>query len=301
MMQFVYGLFSGLAWLISKMPDRGLYALAGFFAFVMQHLVRYRREIIRDNLKKCFPEFTDIEIKEIANVYYKHMAVLVIEVMKTPGLKADEIKSRFYFKNPEVLHDLEKSGKSVIILTGHLGNWEWLGPGFYLNFPDFSSYAVVKPISDPFFHQYMSNLRMLHNKNTLIPFKQTLRYMIKNQDKHTLTLFAADQTPHRSEIKFKTQFLNQITPFFTGFEKIAKMLDQAVVFTNLYRTKRGYYEVEFHLITDDPKSSGELEITHEFVRLLEKSIRQRPYNWLWSHRRWKYALKEDRTENINTV
>ncbi len=300
-MRIVYSLFAGLAWLVSKMPDGVLYGLSDFFCFVMKHLVRYRKAIIYDNLKRSFPEFSDKDIKKLTHTYYKHMADLVLEVMKTPGLPAAEIKSRFHFKNPELLHKIHKSGKSLIVLTGHLGNWEWLGPGFLLNFPQFSSYAVVKPISDPFFHQYMSNLRMLHKKNVLIPFKQTLRYMYKNMDEHTLTVFAADQTPHRSEIKFNTQFLNQTTPFFTGFEKIAKMLDQAVVFTNLYRTKRGHYEVEFHLITDDPKASAEFEISHAFIRLLEKSIRERPYNWLWSHRRWKYAPNEVRTENKNTA
>ncbi|HHN47494.1 MAG TPA: lipid A biosynthesis acyltransferase [Bacteroidales bacterium] len=300
-MRIVYGLFAGFAWLVSKMPDGVLYGLSDFFCFVIKHLLRYRKAIIYGNLKRSFPEFSDKDIKKLIHAYYKHMADLVLEVIKTPGLPAAEIKSRFHFKNPEVLHKIDKSGKSVILLTGHLGNWEWLGPGLQLNFPEFSGHAVVKPLSNKYFDTYINDLRRLHKKDSIIPFKQTLRYMIKNKHKRTLTLFAADQTPHRSEISFNMPFLNQTTPFFTGFEKIAKMLDQAVVFINLYRTKRGHYEVEFHLITDDPNASGEFEITHEFVRLLEKSIRERPYNWLWSHRRWKYAPKEVHLENKNTA
>lgn len=298
-MRIVFWLFSGFAWLVSKMPAKVLYALSAFFYFVLNNIIGYRKKVIYENLRKSFPEHSEREISTIIRKYYQHLADLVLEVIKTPGLSAGEIRSRFHFVNPEVLHNIKKSGKSVIILTGHLGNWEWLGPGFQLNFTDFSGFAVIKPLSNPYFEEYLSNLRTIHKPDGLIPFKQTLRYMIKNKDQLTLTIFAADQTPHRSRINFTTPFLNRETPFFTGFEKIAKILDQVVVFSDVYRIKRGHYEVEFHLLTDQPKATADGEITLEYVRLLEQAIRKRPYNWLWSHRRWKYAPKDNHKEKTS--
>jgi Kdo2-lipid IVA lauroyltransferase/acyltransferase len=292
-MRILYWLFSGFAWLVSILPGFLLYALSGFACFFLNNVIAYRKHIIKDNLRNSFPEYSEKEISAITRTYYHHLADLVIEVIKTPGLSANEIKSRFTFLNPEVLHNINKKGKSLILLTAHLGNWEWLGPGIQLNFPEYSGYAVIKPLSNPYFNKYINDLRRIHANDSIIPFKQTLRYMVKNKDKLTLTLFAADQTPHKSEISFHAFFLNRHTPYFTGFEKIAKMLDQAVVFANVYRTRRGHYEVEFHLISECPNETAEFEITLEYVRLLEKSIRERPYNWLWSHRRWKYAPKPD--------
>ncbi|MBE0662935.1 MAG: lysophospholipid acyltransferase family protein [Bacteroidales bacterium] len=292
-MRILYWLFSGFAWLVSILPGFLLYTLSGFACFVLNNVVAYRKQIIKDNLRKSFPEYSEREISAITRTYYQHLADLVIEVIKTPGLSADQIKSRFTFLNPEVLHNIKEKGKSVILLTAHLGNWEWLGPGIQLNFPEYTGFAVIKPLSNPFFDKYINDLRRLHTNDSIIPFKQTLRYMIRNKDKLTLTLFAADQTPHKSEIGFQTYFLNRQTPYFTGFEKIAKMLDQAVVFANVYRTRRGHYEVEFQLISERPAETGEYEITLKYVRLLEKAIRERPYNWLWSHRRWKYAPKPE--------
>lgn len=296
-MRIGYWFFSGFAWLVTLMPASLLYAFSGFAFLLLNHVFRYRKKIIRQNLKDSFPEMSDKEITDTANKYYEHLADLVIEVIKTPGLSGSQIKDRFHFKNPEILTTLYSQRKSLIVLTAHLGNWEWLGPGLQLNFPDYSGFAVVKPLSNPYFDKYINDLRRLHKKDSIIPYKQTLRYMINNKDKLTLTLFAADQTPHRSEINFYAQFLNRQTPYFTGFEKIAKMLDQPVVFTNVYRTKRGHYEVEFHLITENPKETSGHEITMEYVRLLEKVIRERPYNWLWSHRRWKYSPKVAKHEN----
>lgn len=295
-MRILYWLFSGFAWLVSILPGFLLYTLSRFAYFVLNYVIAYRKKIVKDNLRNSFPGFSEKKISVITRTYYQHLADLVIEVIKTPGLSANEIKKRFHFKNPEILTALRSQGKSLIILTAHLGNWEWLGPGLQLNFPEYSGFAVVKPLSNPYFDKYINDLRRLHTNDSIIPFKQTLRYMIKNKDKLTLTLFAADQTPHRSEISFHAYFLNRQTPYFTGFEKIAKMLDQAVVFTNVYRTRRGHYEVEFHLITERPKETAEFEITLEYVRLLEKAIRKRPYNWLWSHRRWKYAPVSDHKE-----
>jgi Kdo2-lipid IVA lauroyltransferase/acyltransferase len=296
-MRVLYWLFSAFAWFVSILPGFMLYALSAFAYFILNYVAGYRKAIIRENLRNSFPELPENEIAMVTRQYYQHLADLIIEVLKTPGLSAKQIKSRFRFVNPEVLEEIKAQGKSVIILTAHLGNWEWLGPGLQLNFSEFSGYAVVKPLSNKYFDKYVNDLRRLHKKDSIIPFKQTLRYMIKNKDQSTLTLIAADQTPHRSEITFNANFLNRQTPYFTGFERIAKMLDQAVVFTNVYRTKRGHYEVEFHLISDNPNDTAEFEITLEYIRLLEEAIRQRPYNWLWSHRRWKYAPKTEQQKN----
>ncbi len=293
-MRLLFILFQGLAWIISKMPDGCLYALSSFTSFILRHIVRYRTEIVKDNLKKSFPEFDKKNINSIANQYYKHLGDLIVEVLKIPGLSANQIKNRFSFKNQELLENFAKEGRSIMVLIAHMGNWEWLGPGLQLNFPDFEGSAVVKPLSNPYFNKYINDLRMLHKKDSVIPFKQTLRIMLKNKEKLTLTLLAADQTPHKSEIVFNTPFLNRLTPFFTGFEKIAKMLDQPVVFANVYRTTRGHYEVDFELITDEPKNIAEQEITLAYVSMLEKAIKSRPYNWLWSHRRWKYAPTEEK-------
>jgi Kdo2-lipid IVA lauroyltransferase/acyltransferase len=290
-MQILYFLFRGLAWLVSKLPPFLLYGLSGLLYFLLRHVFGYRRKVIYDNLKKSFPEFSEKEINQIIKTYYRHISDIIIEVIHTPGLSANELKSRYTFKNPEVLEQLVKKNLSITMLTGHLGNWEWMGPGLILNFPKLSFFAVVKPLSDKFFEDYMTHLRQLHKSDCLFPFKQTLRYMIRNKDLLTITLFAADQTPHRSEINFTAPFLNRETPFFTGFERIAKMLNQAVVFVDVYRISRGHYEAEFHLISDKSSETLELEITHTYIRLLEQAIRRRPYNWLWSHRRWKYAPK----------
>ena len=87
-------------------------------------------------------------------------------------------------------------------------------------------------------------------------------------------------------------FLNQETPVFPGPEKVASRLKQAVVFMDIQKTRRGYYEVEFTKLFDDASQTSEYEVTKIHVKFLEEIIRKRPELWLWSHKRWKHTRPE---------
>ena len=74
---------------------------------------------------------------------------------------------------------------------------------------------------------------------------------------------------------------------YIGTEKLAKRYDSAVVYSEIRRVKRGYYELDATLITENAAETSEMEITEKYVQLLEQTIRRNPQYWLWSHRRWK--------------
>jgi KDO2-lipid IV(A) lauroyltransferase len=83
-------------------------------------------------------------------------------------------------------------------------------------------------------------------------------------------------------------FLNQETPVFPGPEKVASQLKQAVVFMDIQKIRRGYYEVEFTKLFDDASKTEKFEVTKAHTKFLEDIIRKRPELWLWSHKRWKH-------------
>jgi len=120
--------------------------------------------------------------------------------------------------------------------------------------------------------------------------QDTLRSMLsyRNQNIFTITAFIGDQTPNKRNIHYWTNFLNQDTPILQGTERIAKKMDQAVVYVYMRKIKRGYYEVEFIPLFDKPKQTNEFEITEKHTRVLEEIIKSEPAYWLWSHKRWKH-------------
>ena len=112
--------------------------------------------------------------------------------------------------------------------------------------------------------------------------------MVANRKNLTATAFIADQTANIPENAYWTTFLHQDTAVFVGPEKLAVKFDYPVVFMNVQRPKRGYYEVIPELLYDKPKETAENEISEVFTKKLEKQIIRDPSIWLWSHKRWKH-------------
>jgi KDO2-lipid IV(A) lauroyltransferase len=101
----------------------------------------------------------------------------------------------------------------------------------------------------------------------------------------------ADQSPGSPSNAFWVNFFNKPTPFVTGPEKAARERSLPVVFANFYKIKRGVYTFDVEVFTENAANSKEGELTLAYVKYVEDCIRQRPDNYLWSHRRWKHAYK----------
>jgi KDO2-lipid IV(A) lauroyltransferase len=119
--------------------------------------------------------------------------------------------------------------------------------------------------------------------------EETYPFMLNNPAKSPLYVFMADQSPHKGKIKYRTDFLNQSTPVHLGVENLSKKCDLGVVFIDIQRVKRGHYEVSAKLLFEDVQATEPYEVTNAHVKALEDVIRKTPENWLWSHKRWKYA------------
>jgi KDO2-lipid IV(A) lauroyltransferase len=80
-------------------------------------------------------------------------------------------------------------------------------------------------------------------------------------------------------------------PVLTGTEKATKHFGYEALFVSVKRVKRGYYECEFVPLHDDPKSLPDFELTDLYFRHLEKTIQRHPELYLWTHNRFKYAIR----------
>lgn len=285
----IFWIFRILTGMAARLPFTVLYFISGIIRFILQYVIRYRRKIIIGNLTRSFPEKSEKEIRAITGKYYRNLSQIMVEVIKLERIKPEKLKSRFSFSGLDHMTDAFSKNRSVILAIGHCGNWEWMGTVLGQVLPE-KGYAIVKPLSDQHFNGYMESLRHRINPNSTIPFQHTLRAMLKHSKEFvSFNVFAADQTPTKSDINYWSTFFHQDTPFFTGVEKLAKSLDFSVVFMDIKRTGKGFYHGDIHPVTHDPKQTAEHEITENYIRLLERAIRSQPDNWLWSHRRWKFS------------
>ena len=284
---FLYYLSLPLIFLISLSPFWLLYSISDLIYFLLFYVTGYRKKVVYKNLVNSFPEKTDKEIDQLQKKFYKYLCDLMLETLKTLTWNEETVRRRVKMHGLSLMNGLFEEKKNVILVMGHLGNWEWAGPGFSLNYKH-QLYVVYQPLSNKYFEKLFAGSRTKFSTK-IIPRKETLRKMIVNKTIVNATALIADQAPTPVKSAIWIDFLNQRTAVFNGPEKIAKKLDTAVVYMDVKRVKRGFYEITPTLLCDKPKETADLEITMAFNRILEKGIISQPETWLWSHRRWKHT------------
>ena len=280
-------LFYGILYLISLLPLRILYVFSDVLYFALNYLIGYRRKVIYNNLKNSFPEKSEKEIKKIQKKFYKNFADYLVETLKSFSITQKELDKRHTYSNFEVFDEIKSENKDVIMMAGHVFNWEWY-IGLSKILPPENTMAVYHRIRNQFWNDRVNGIRAKYG-TTPLDMKNTARYMLgtKSNGDHAY-LFVADQSPKKSAIHHSIKFLNQDTPVFIGFDKIAIRKSMAVVYCKTVKVKRGYYHTTFERITPDGKQFEPLEVVDKFFEKLEKTIIENPDNWLWSHKRWKW-------------
>lgn len=282
----------GFVWCFSLLPLRVLYLFADILYYLFYYIIRYRRKVVRMNLRNAFPEKDEAEVARIERKYYRHMGDLFVEMYRMWHMSEKEMKKRCAFKNSEVVHKYFEQGKSVIGVLGHYGNWEWMSSYSLWMDSDIVFYALYKPLHNKLLDTMMLRIRSRFRAK-LIAKDDILRQIVKDKRDGQLFLagFIGDQTPNTSNLNFWMDFLNQDTPVLIGTEKIARKFDLPVISLHMRCVKRGYYEVSFVDLCAEPKKLEPGELTRMHTRMLEQAIREVPELWLWSHKRWKHSRK----------
>ncbi|MEP7127475.1 MAG: lysophospholipid acyltransferase family protein [Chitinophagales bacterium] len=274
-------------YLISILPQWLLYGLSDLVCFFIYDVAGYRKKVVSENLEKSFPEKTAAERKVIMRNFYHYLCDLFLETFKTLTMSRSFALKHCTFDEQamKLFNEYHKAKKSIIIVMGHFGNWEWAGNAFSLQCRQ-QLFVIYHPLVNPYYNKLIIDMRMRFGTK-LIAMHDTFREMVRTRDQISSTAFIADQTPS-PEKAYWTTFLNQDTPVFWGTEAIARKLNYPVVYASVHREKRGYYKIFAETIFETPATTTEGEISEAHTRKLESEIQLQPEIWLWSHRRWKH-------------
>lgn len=277
--------------MFSMLPLPVLYIFSDLIFVVLFYGIQYRKKIIIGNLERAFPDKDEQEIKRIARAFYRHFCDLIVETLKFKTIGKKEIKKRLQVKNEQLLNAYFEQNRSVILYMGHYGNWEWL-PALPLRIRH-KMVTFYKPLSNRYFDDLIKKVRQrfgmvaVESKNA---YKALVNYA--NHDIYTLTVIIGDQSPKQDSSKHWLEFLHQQTAFLIGADRIAKKTNQVLIFPKMKKIKRGYYEVEFVVIEENPAEADSGQMIELYAKQLEMAISNDPSLWLWSHRRWKLNKDE---------
>ncbi len=291
-MKFVYHILFFLLYLLSLLPMRLLYLLSDGLFFPLFHVVKYRRKVVEKQLDECFPEKSMQERRAIERQFYHFFCDYLVEVIKLFSISKEEMMRRMKFFGIEQVREELKDKKFCFLYLGHYCNWEYIASLSYW-LPEIHCGQIYHRIYNQAFDDLFLKLRGQFGGESIL-MKDTLRRILtlRNQEKKVMIGFISDQLPKWENMNHWTTFLNHDTSFFIGAERIAKQVDAALYYVDVERVKRGYYQVTFRLMTLHPKEFPDYELTDQYARLLEKSIRHQPAYWLWTHKRWKRTKEE---------
>lgn len=267
-------------------PSRVRYVVSDFLFAIVYHVVKYRRNVVDENLAMAFPKKSEKERRTIARQFYHNFCDIFIETLYIPHISKKEYDQRIRFENFELLNDLQERGISIIGLTAHTGNWEFSQSvaRFFENM-----YFVYKKLNNRTSNQLFLDLRSKTGAKPL-EMRETFRQLKQDHDakRPFVAAFLADQRPPANELNHWLPFFGIETPVIIGPEKIASKFKCAVIWAQIVREKRGYYRLRVELITEDASKNQPLEVTQTMFSKLEKMLKTHPDQWLWTHKRWKY-------------
>lgn len=257
--------------------------ILGWFAF---SVLRVRRKVAEDNVRRAFPEKSREEILAIARRSYQNFAKMVFEYIRFPLLKREDVLSLCTIEGEEHLTQALKRGKGGMMVAGHFGNWELMGA--YLSQKGY-------PISFLVGEQHNSRVDDMMNDHRrcmgigIIHMGVAVRGVIKALRDNRFVALLSDQDAR--DMGVFVDFFGRKASTHQGPAVFALKTGAPILFGSIIRLPGGRHRIVAealhfdHLEGVTPENIQ--EVTQAHTALLERAIRAHPDHWFWMHKRWK--------------
>ena len=204
---------------LARLPLPVMYGLASVLAFLGYNLIRYRRHVVQENLAASFPNLSARERRNIAKSFYRNIADVALETVKAHTIDQDTLATRVRLTNPEILDRFVAANQSIVLIGTHEANWEWVFLSCTSQLP-FAIDAIYKPLHNATIDAFMAQTRTRFGARLIIPGESILA-LARGPKRLRAIAMLVDQRPLPTDECRWIRFLNQDTPFFVGFEKMA--------------------------------------------------------------------------------
>jgi KDO2-lipid IV(A) lauroyltransferase len=283
---------------LSLLPLRVHYFFANIFFFFVYHVFGYRKSTVYINLARSFPDLRYKELKPLARKFYRHFADLAAETLWYVAATPQQLAKRVGLEHPEQLKEYYEQGRSVLLLSGHMGNWEYyLVTSVYADltwagYPKEQMAIVYKALENSVMDRFFNRVRQKHRFGGLVESNRIARFMAQHRPEPWLYALVADQSPLPGS-RYCVDFLHQKTLMMNGPEQLARTMNAAVAYYKMNKTGRGRYLISVQHICYHPGELPDGGITAAYAKLLEANINEQPEIWLWSHKRWKRDVEKE--------
>lgn len=272
--------------LFRLLPFSVLHLKSKFIAFILGRIIRYRKKVVINNLKRCFPEQSEKELQKTSQQFYLNISDILLESLKGLTISQKEIEKRFKITNPELINQFFQKNQSVICLASHYGNWEW-GIQAVNSQIQHQAISIYKPLSNRYLEQSILKMRSRLGMK-LYGIEQTKAAFAQMTIEPVAIILAADQSPSDTSKSIIVDFFDERVGFLHGPEAYVSKTHVPVIFFDVQRVKRGFYELKLEVLYDGTTVLKPNELTQKYAHKIEHILKSKPEDWLWSHKRWKH-------------
>ena len=283
-----YAAVAALGWFARLVPPAKIHRVGMALGRAFYPIFASRRRVAVRNLQNAYPETPAAELQHIALRSFQHMSAAFVELLALGGYSKDDVRRLIRIENPGLLNDIHASGKGIVFLTAHYGNWELAAQAVVLASPVPTS-IIVKRQSNLLVDAMISRWRTRFG-GTLIPM-QGAREVLRSIEAGNTLVLAADQAA--STESPSVEFFGRMVPTFTGPATFALRTHAALICGLAVAQEDGTYLMRLEEVPYDDLADGTegsvVELTRRHVRLTEEIIRRHPEQWMWTHKRWKHV------------
>ena len=258
------------------------------------HILPYRRSIVLKNIEQVYgDELSPVQKKHLACAFYSHLLTSIKETCQLRFMSDAALRKRVTIKGYERLLEIAAQGRGVLVLTAHVGSWEFAPLGGMLNFEQFKGHFHFirrrlgwKSLERILFRRYhRAGLNVIPKQDALHQVKSAL-------DQNHAVVFVLDQhatLANRDGVA--AEFFGKKAGTYRSLASLSRHTGLPVVPATGYRLSNGDHVLEFF----DPIPWQEYPTTQESIyrntlrynQALERIILAHPEQWMWMHKRWK--------------
>lgn len=263
-----------------------------FIAVNIGYRIGIRKDLVIRQMKRSLPQLTHQEVLAYTKRMYKNYGLMIYEIFKQDK---SQIIDNAIIEGEENIQEAINLNKSVLIATGHFGNWEILG--YYLLQRNIKLSAIAKKQRNPFFDEYFVDYRAKHGLDVIYQ-KGALKGILRAIKDKRMIFFLHDQDARKSgEV---LNFMNHDASVFMGIAKIALKAKLPIMPAYHIRTKEGKHIFRFEKIFyPDQENLTAFEVMTRLNDSLAAMIAKYPDMWFWMHKRWKSVERSRKAEIKN--
>lgn len=262
--------------------------LAGGIGRLMARALPIRRRVILENLTRAFPDWSGDRRRELLPHIYQHMVASALETLALPRMSREDLDAAIIkpIEGWERMEGLRQAERGFIVVTAHLGNFEWSGA--YMGSIERKLATIAKPMHNPWMEEHQARERERRG-NKLFSTRRGAHRIVAHLKAGGMLVILADQNARR--VGIHVPFFGHPASTFEGPALMAYRLDLPILPVWSYRTQEGRirWKIDEPIMPDRTAGrDAEVErLTRLHVERLEEAIHEDPAQYWWFHQRWK--------------